>query len=138
MRAGRRDTRLSLAALFCTMAAFSPVSWLEYYMALVVPYMALTFIAWSDAEETPASAKIARFVLAGALILNVSTRLFEPLLYYGAEYFGSLAVLAAIVALTRDEAFITGKSGFARRDSVAGLLDLGQVDEYRGGHDRGP
>lgn len=123
--AGGHDTRLSLASLFCTMAAVSPVSWLEYYMALTVPYMALTFIAWSDAEEAPASAKIARLVLAGALILNVSTRLFEPLLYYGAEYFGSLAVLAAIVALT-------GKA-----PSLL-LLDLGQVDEYGGGHDRGP
>lgn len=118
--ASERDTRLSLAALFCTMAALSPVSWLEYYMALVVPYMALTFIAWSDAEETPASAKIARLVLAGALILNVSTRLFEPLLYYGAEYFGSLAVLAAIVALTRTRPSSPAKEP-ARQDSVAGL-----------------
>ena len=118
--ASRRDTRLSLAALFCTMAAFSPVSWLEYYMALVVPYMALTFIAWSDAEATPASAKIARLVLAGALILNISTRLFEPLLYYGAEYFGSLAVLAAILALTRTRPSSPAK-GFARQYSVAAL-----------------
>jgi len=118
--ASGRDTRLSLAALFCTMAAFSPVSWLEYYMVLVVPYMALAFIDGPDAEGNPASAKIARLVLAGALILNVSTRLFEPLLYYGAEYFGSLAVLAAIVALTRTRPSSPAK-GPARQDSIAGL-----------------
>ena len=47
------DSRLSLAALFCTMPAFSPVSWLEYYMVLEVPYMALTFIACSDAARKP-------------------------------------------------------------------------------------
>lgn len=94
------DTGLSLAALFCTMPAFSPVSWLEYYMVLEVPYMALTFIACSDAAGNRARARTAQFVLAGALILNLSTRLFEPLLYYGAEYFGSLALLAVILALS--------------------------------------
>jgi hypothetical protein len=82
------------------MPAFSPVSWLEYYMALEVPYMALTFIACSDAEGSRARAFTAQIVLAGALILNLSTRLFEPLLYCGAEYFGSLAMLAAVLALT--------------------------------------
>jgi len=96
-----RDTRLPLAALFCTMAAFSPVSWLEYYMALEVPYMALTFIACSGSDTDRVRARAAQFVLAGALILNLGTRLFEPLLYCGAEYFGSLAVLAAVPALTR-------------------------------------
>jgi Glycosyltransferase family 87 len=100
------DARLSLAALFCPMAAFSPVSWLEYYMALVVPYMALTFIACSDSDTGRVRAWTAQLVLAGSLILNLSTRLYEPLLYYGAEYFGSLAVLAAVVALsgTKSEA----------------------------------
>ncbi len=94
------DAGLSLAALFCTMPAFSPVSWLEYYMALEVPYMALTFIACSEADGYRARALTAQIVLAGALILNLSTRLFEPLLYCGAEYFGSLAMLAAVLALT--------------------------------------
>jgi hypothetical protein len=93
-------SRLSLAALFCTMPAFSPVSWLEYYMVLEVPYMALTFIACSDAAGNRARALTAQIVLAGALILNLSTRLFEPLLYCGAEYFGSLTMLGAVLALT--------------------------------------
>ena len=78
----------------------SPVSWLEYYMALEVPYMALTFIACSSREIDRARARIAQFVLAGSLLLNVSTRLFEAPLYYGVEYFGSLMVLAAILILT--------------------------------------
>lgn len=104
--AAARDARLSLAALFCPMAAFSPVSWLEYYMALVVPYMALTFIACSASDADRVRARTAQLVLAGALVLNFGTRLFEPLLYYGAEYFGSLALLAAVLVLTGT------KSGF--------------------------
>ncbi len=108
------DSRLSLAALFCTMPAFSPVSWLEYYMVLEVPYMALTFIAFSDAGGNRARTLTAQMVLVGALILNLSTRLCEPLLYCGAEYFGSLAVLAAILALTGTS---KGSSAPGRADS---------------------
>ena len=48
------------------MPAFSPVSWLEYYMVLEVPYMALTFIAFSDAGGKPRPRTLtAQFVLAG-------------------------------------------------------------------------
>ncbi len=113
------DSRLSLAALFCTMPAFSPVSWLEYYMVLEVPYMALTFIACLDKESDRARALTARIVLAGALILNLSTRLFEPLLYCGAEYFGSLALLSAILALT-GRGWGSSAKALAEPDFVAG------------------
>ncbi len=99
-RTTEQNTRLSLAALFCTAAAFSPVSWLEYYMMLEVPYMALAFIACSKEATDRSHARAAQFVLAGALVLNLGTRLFEPALYYGAVYFGSLAVLVTILALT--------------------------------------
>jgi glycosyl transferase family 87 len=95
-----RDARPSLAALFCPMAAFSPVSWLEYYITLFVPYMALTFIACSDSDEHRWRARMAQIVLGGVLVLNLGARLFQPFLYYGVEYFSSLAVLAAIVTLT--------------------------------------
>jgi hypothetical protein len=116
-----RDDRLSLAALFCVMPAFSPVSWLEYYMELAVPYMALTFIACLAGEVDRARARTARFVLAAAFILNVSTRLFEPLLYYGAEYFGSLALLVAILALAGATKSSPAKDG-ALPDFVAGSI----------------
>jgi len=95
-----QNARLSLAALFCTVAAFSPVSWLEYYMVLEVPYMALTFIACSGAEADRSRARVAQFVLAGSLVVNLGTRLFEAALYYGAAYFGSLFVLVTVLALT--------------------------------------
>lgn len=95
-----RDPRLSLSALFCAAAAFSPVSWLEYYMVLEVPYMALVFIACSAEQIDRRRARVAQLVLAGSLLVNVGTRLSEMLLYYGAAYFGSLIVLVTILALT--------------------------------------
>jgi len=95
-----QDVRLSLAALFCTAAAFSPISWLEYYMALEVPYMALVYIAFGSGEAKPWHKRAAKLVLASALIINLGTRLFEPALYYGVAYLGSLLVLAAILVIT--------------------------------------
>lgn len=98
-----RNARLSLSALFCVAAAFSPVSWLEYYMVLEVPYMALVFIACSGEETDGRRARVAQFVLGGSLLLNLGTRLSETALYYGAAYFGSLIVLVTILALTGTE-----------------------------------
>jgi hypothetical protein len=95
-----QNARLSLAALFCTAAALSPVSWLEYYMVLEVPYMALTSIACSNAAADQSRARVAQLVLAGSLVLNVGTRFFEAALYYGAAYFGSLVVLVTVLSLT--------------------------------------
>jgi hypothetical protein len=86
---------LSLAALFCTAAAFSPISWLEYYIALEVPYMALAYIAFCSGDAEPWRRRAAKSVLTVALIFNLGTRLFEPALYYGVAYLGSLLVLAA-------------------------------------------
>ncbi len=93
------DARLSVAALFCIATAISPISWLEYYMALAVPYMALAHIAFS-AGESKNRARAATWVLAIALIFNLGTRLFESALYGGAAYLGSLIVLAAVLVLT--------------------------------------
>jgi glycosyl transferase family 87 len=98
-RGPERSARLSLAALFCVAAAFSPISWLEYYMALEVPYMALVFIASSTDERGRGGARAARLVLAILLIVNLGARLFEPAQYCGATYFSSLFALVAVVIL---------------------------------------
>lgn len=94
-----QNARLSLAALLCTVAAFSPVSWLEYYTVLEVPYMALAFIACCNGEADRGRARAAQFVLAGSLALNLGTRFFEAALYYGAVYFGYLIVLVTVLIL---------------------------------------
>lgn len=92
---------MSLAALFCIAAAFSPISWLEYYMALEVPYMALVYVAFSCGEPKRWLARAASLVLVSAFSLNIFTRLFEPALYYGIAFLGSLLVLAAVLVLIR-------------------------------------
>ena len=92
---------MSLAALFCTAAALSPISWLEYYIALEVPYMALVYIAVYDRGGEGWRRRAAKSVLVIAAIFNLSTRLFEPALYYGVAYVGSLLVLATILVLSR-------------------------------------
>ncbi len=94
------DARLSLAALFCIAAALSPISWLEYYMALEVPYMALAHIAFGRGKNRKPQARAATWVLAVALIFNLGTRLFESALYGGLAYLGSLIVLAGVLVLT--------------------------------------
>lgn len=91
---------MSLAVLFCLDAAFSPISWLGYYTALEVPYMALAYIAFRQGETARWRRQTAALVLAITLLINLSTRLFESALYYGVAYFGSLLVLAAILVLT--------------------------------------
>lgn len=91
---------MSLAALFCTTAAFSPISWLEYYSALEVPYMALSYVAFRGDQAKPWRSRVAVLILAAALTINLGTRLFEPALCYGAVYFGSLLVLAAVLTTT--------------------------------------
>ena len=92
---------MSLAALLCTAAALSPISWLEYYIALEVPYMALAYIAVYGRGAEAWCRRAAKSVLVIASIFNLSTRLFEPALYYGVAYIGSLLVLVAILALAK-------------------------------------
>jgi Glycosyltransferase family 87 len=133
--ATEQNARLSLAALFCIAAAFSPVSWLEYYMALEVPYMALVFIARSSEQGDQGRARAAQFVLAGSLIVNLGTRFFEPALYYGATYFASLIVLIAVMILTGTKASLPGSrpfasltsSGMAVKSKLSRLLTAGNL-----------
>ena len=66
---------MSLAALLCTAAALSPISWLEYYIALEVPYMALAYIAVYGRGAEAWCRRAAKSVLVIAAIFNLSTRL---------------------------------------------------------------
>lgn len=96
-----QQARLSLAGLFCVVPAIQPVSWLEYYVALVVPYMALTFFAFSTENTNRSRVGMARLILVACLILNFSTRLSVAPLYYGVPYLSSLVVLGTVLMLTR-------------------------------------
>jgi Glycosyltransferase family 87 len=93
--------RYAVAGFFCLMPGFAPISWKSYFAALVVPYMLLT-------DELRAQRRLsapAWALLVGSVLLNFlpGRRLNRIALYYSANFFSSLMVLAAValVALAR-------------------------------------
>jgi Glycosyltransferase family 87 len=103
-----REQRLALAAIFCVIPATLIVSWLEYDIALIVPYMALTYVASSQREQNKKRSFLAACVLCMVLVLNVSSRLFKPALFYGVPYFTSVILLVALVALVQESSRVSG------------------------------
>jgi hypothetical protein len=96
-----QERRLALAPVFCVIPGTLVISWLEYYIALMVPYMALTYIALSQPEQNKKRSFLAACVLCVVLVLNVSSRLFKPALFYGVPYFTSVILVAALIALVQ-------------------------------------
>ena len=96
-----QERRLALAAVFCVIPGTLVISWLEYYIALMVPYMALTYIGLGQPEQNKKRSFVAACVLCMVLVLNVSSRLFKPALFYGVPYFTSVILLAALIALVQ-------------------------------------
>jgi hypothetical protein len=93
--------RYAVAGFFCLMPGFAPISWKSYFAALVVPYMLLTDELWVQRRlSAPAWA-----LLVGSVLLNFlpGRRLNRIALYYSANFFSSLMVLAAVtlVAIAR-------------------------------------
>lgn len=98
--------RMELAALFCIMPSLVPVSWKSYYAALLVPYMLLTALLWSD-RDPEAPQPIAAWVLVAiSVILNwiPGTRPNRVALFYSAHFLSSIVVLAALALLARARA----------------------------------
>lgn len=87
--------RPALAAIFCCIPSLLPVSWLEYYVALEIPYAALV-TELSSQESDRGRAKMIYAVLAITFVLNVGTRFVPGGLYYGVPYFCSLAILSTL------------------------------------------
>ena len=56
-----RRIGFELAALFCIMPSLVPISWKSYYAALLVPYMLLTLVLWT---ERPADSPTPTLTLA--------------------------------------------------------------------------
>ncbi len=88
--------RLELAAVFCFIPSFLPLSWLEYYVVLIVPYAALV-TELSEGKSDGNRAKIIYGVLASTFVLNVGSRFVGAWLYCGAPYFCSLAILSTLL-----------------------------------------
>jgi hypothetical protein len=96
--------RLALAALFCVMPSFAPISWKSYFVTLLVPYMALVAALWTDRpRDAPAPrAAIVLVALSFALLLAPTKGLSRLALAYSNHLVSSLLVLAALVVTWLD------------------------------------
>jgi hypothetical protein len=91
---------LRTAAVFCFIPSCLPLSWLEYYVALAIPYAALVAeLSAPDLEK--GRARVIYVTLAVTFVLNVVSRFFGEILYLGGPYFCSLAILSTILASKR-------------------------------------
>ena len=90
--------RLSLAALFCLMPSFAPVSWKSYYVVLLVPYMALLSALWLDRQNESKRAWVAPSLFALSVALNFvgGRKLNHFALFYSVHFWSSLAALGAL------------------------------------------
>ena len=93
-----RPHRFQLAALFCIMPSLVPISWKSYYVALLVPYMLLTFVTWSERPSGAAPPTLTMALVAVSALLNwiPGTRPNHYALFFSAHFLSSLVLLAAI------------------------------------------
>lgn len=109
---------LALCAIFCLMPSFAPISWKSYYLALLIPYMALVSTMWIDRPPQARTSATARTLLALSVLLNLAggRRLNHLALFYSAHFVSSLLLLAALAAEFRAQpAALTLAAGTARR-----------------------
>ena len=93
----RKDNPLGIAVVFATVPGLLPTAWMGYYVALMVPYMALVGLDLLRLNFRPACSQMALIAVAVSFVLSVSSRLARTALFYGAPYFGSLIIVLAIV-----------------------------------------
>ncbi len=93
-----RPHRFQLAALFCIMPSLVPISWKSYYVALLVPYMLLTFVTWSERPSGATTPALTMALVAVSALLNwiPGTRPNHYALFFSAHFLSSIVLLAAI------------------------------------------
>ncbi len=97
----RGASRLALCGMFCLMASLAPVSWKSYYAALVLPFMALVSMLWTD-RDAGGEVNIAAWILfALSVLLNLApgNRLNRVAMFYSMHFLSSLLALAALFTL---------------------------------------
>jgi Glycosyltransferase family 87 len=102
-RSGNRD-RIALAALFCVIPGFAPISWKSYFAALIVPYMLMTSIVVAPRDESgepPPRAMLTLFAISVLLNLAPGNRLNHLALFYSAHLVSALVAMAALFVLWR-------------------------------------
>ena len=97
--------RFPLAAFFCLMPSFAPVSWKSYYSALLVPYAVLLAALWLERERTDnrKTPRLAWGMLMLSVVINwLPGKLVNRIaLFYSVHFVASLLVLGAIVVTAR-------------------------------------
>jgi hypothetical protein len=93
---------MALAAMFCVMPGFAPISWKSYFAAMLVPYMALVAALWEDRAGNAPPATLAWSLFAISTLLNFipGRHLSRAALFYSAHFLSSMFALAALAALT--------------------------------------
>jgi hypothetical protein len=91
--------RCIVAAFFCLMPAFAPISWKSYFAAMLVPYMLLAGELIEDRRDSRA----AWALLAASALLNFvpGRHLTRLALFYSANFVSSLLLLAAVAMVWR-------------------------------------
>jgi len=102
---GNLLSRLALCGLFCIMPSFAPVSWKHYYVALLIPYMALLSGMWIDKPAQREAPIAAWTLMILSIVLNLETghRLMHLALFYSVHFVSSLMLLAALFAFWRSQ-----------------------------------
>jgi glycosyl transferase family 87 len=96
--ARHRSHRFQLAALFCIMPSLVPISWKSYYAALLVPYMLLTLVLWTDRPPASPTPTLTLALVTISAILNwiPGKRASHIALFFSAHFISSLVLLAAM------------------------------------------
>lgn len=102
-RGGLLPHRFQLGAFFCIMPSLVPISWKSYYAGLLIPYMLLTFILWTERPPGSARPMLVLSLVVFSIILNwiPGTRPNHYALFFSAHFISSilLAAATAIAAL---------------------------------------
>jgi hypothetical protein len=99
-RGGLLPHRFQLAAFFCIMPSLVPISWKSYYAALLVPYMMLTFVMWTERPPGSTTPTLTLALVAASAILNwiPGSRPNHIALFFSAHFLSSVVLLAAMGA----------------------------------------
>ena len=98
-RVGTLPHRFELAALFCIIPSMVPISWKSYYAALLIPYLLLTYVLWTERPPNSPTPTLTLALVALSVVLNwiPGTRPNHYALFFSAHFFSSLALLVAVV-----------------------------------------
>jgi hypothetical protein len=91
--------RFQLAAFFCIMPSLVPISWKSYYVALLIPYMLLTFVLWAERPSNSPTPTVTLVLVAVSITLNwiPGTRPNHIALFFSAHLLSSMVLLAAVI-----------------------------------------